>query len=138
MRGREKGYTNNPLISRLDLGCWFRVRLPIFSSPLKSLLNSEDGSQDRSRRLGLPRCPRIARGVVLYRRKINQPATTNSVLNFQVWSIHGMDFHTSVWSWNCCAAVYILSITSSSELQFGWSKMLWKVKNNIYKVSISS
>jgi hypothetical protein len=95
MRGREKGYTNNPLISRLDLGCWFRVRLPIFSSPLKSLLNSEDGSQDRSRRLGLPRCPRIARGVVLYRRKINQPATTNSVLNFQVWSIHGMDFHTA-------------------------------------------
>jgi hypothetical protein len=138
MRGREKGYTNNPLISRLDLGCWFRVRLPIFSSPSKSLLNSEDGSQDCSRRLGLPRCHRMARGVVLYRKKsISQLLPTLFWIfrygAYMVWiSIR------PVWSWNCCAAVYILFITFSSELWFGWSKILWKVKNNIYKISISS
>jgi hypothetical protein len=138
MRGRKKGYTNNLSISPSDLECWFWIHLPIFFSPSKLLLNSQDIAQDRPRWLGFPTCSRKAHGRDLYKRKINQPAAVNFVwiFRFGAYGSYG-NTYGSVWSWICYVVVYILTITFSSELWFEWCKMRWKYKNGLYKISIS-
>jgi hypothetical protein len=52
----------------------------------------EDGFQDHPRWIRIPRCPIMAPRVVLYRRKINQPAAANSVRIFWYGAYRSYEF----------------------------------------------